>query len=243
MTDIILAVISPANFTPDQPVEKAIDHLNKHLIPDGYIILEDTSKSESVGNFINALSGTSLSSQSTLKDLTKAFKIVRTEARTNVATVQLSTLSHEFVAEQIQKSKDKLAADDYDGAITNARALVESVQEEIIRNSEVEMPNHKGDLGILYRKGTQKALNLDPSQKDLNTALKQVLSGFNSVISGISGISNKMGDRHSRQYKPSLHHARLTVNAALTFCEFLLDSFEFQKEKLEGAESKKDSKE
>ena len=230
MNDIILAAINPAHFTPQQPVEEAVKYLNKHLISDGYVILEDTSKAESVENFVNALSNTSLSSKSTWKDLARAFKIVRMEADTSVDADNLSTLSHEFIAEQIHKCKDKLAAGDYDGAITNARALTEAVQIEIVKKARLPLPSYKGDLGVLYKRGTQKALKLDPSQADLETSLKQVLSGFNSIVSGISGISNKMGDRHSRQYKPSLHHAKLAVNAALTFCEFLLDSFEYQRE-------------
>jgi len=227
VTDIIRAVINPAYFSKDNTIECAIQYLNRFLASDGYIILEDTKRQKSVSDFINAQSGPL--STNTLGDCLKSYKIVQTTG-SKIIPETLTTLSHEFITQQIQKSQGKLATSDFDGAITNARALVESVQVEIIKQSQSDVPEYKGDLGILYRKGTQKVLNLDPSQADLETPLKQLLSGFNSVISGISGISNKMGDRHSRKYKPAVHHAKLAVNAALTFCEFLLDSFEYQKD-------------
>ena len=237
ITDIILAAINPAYFSKENPIDGAIQYLNRFLASDGYAILEDTKREAGVSDFINALSGSS--STITLGECLKSYKIVQIDLASRVTPETLATLSHEFIAQQIQKSQDKLATADFDGAITNARALVESVQEEIIRSSQCEVPAHKGDLGVLYRKGTQKVLSLDPSQADLETPLKQVLSGFNSIISGISGISNKMGDRHSRQYKPSLHHAKLAVNAALTLCEFLLDSYDYQRKNREAAEGKK----
>ena len=76
---------------------------------------------------------------------------------------------------------------------------------------------------------TKKAFNLDPSRKELADTLRQVLSGLNSVIVGIAGVSNSMGDRHATKQQPKSHHAKLVVNAALTFCEFLVDSHEYQR--------------
>jgi hypothetical protein len=146
-----------------------------------------------------------------------------------VATTNVVKLDHEFINDQIRKSSEKLERGDYDGAITNARSLVEAFQEEIIQKSGLEVPKYDGDLQKLY-KSTKQALNLDAS-KDLSDTLKQILTGLNSLVSGISGLSNKMADRHARTYKPSKHHAKLAVNTAFTFCEFLLDSFEYQQAK------------
>ncbi|MGU9962918.1 MAG: abortive infection family protein [Candidatus Halichondribacter symbioticus] len=140
------------------------------------------------------------------------------------------SLSNNFIKEQIQKSKEKLEQSDYDGAITNARSLVEAVQKEIISKSGETVPDYNGNILNLY-KATKKVMNFDASQKDLSETLKLMLSGLNSLVSSISGLSNKMGDRHARTYKPSRHHARLVVNASFIFCEFLLDSYEYQKNK------------
>ena len=237
-TDIICAAIRPVYFSKDNPVEGAIQYLNGFLASDGYVIVEDKNRQKTASDFITAISGPS--STNTLGNCLKSYRIVQTDVGSRIAPETLATLSHEFITQQIQKSQEKLARGDFDGAITNARAMTEAVLADIVKKSGLELPKSKGDLGVLYRQGTQKALNLDPSQADLETPLKQVLSGFSSIISGISGISNKMGDRHSRQYKPSLHHAKLVVNAALTLCEFLLDSYEYQSKKQEDPEGKKD---
>jgi hypothetical protein len=44
---------------------------------------------------------------------------------------------------------------------------------------------------------------------------------------GLSGLSNKMGDRHVREYKPAEHHTGLIVNAAMTFSNFIFDTYAY----------------
>jgi len=38
-----------------------------------------------------------------------------------------------------------------------------------------------------------------------------------------------MGDRHVREYKPDAHHAALIVNAAMTFSNFIFDTYAYQR--------------
>ena len=74
-------------------------------------------------------------------------------------------------------------------------------------------------------------LNLDPSRKDINDALKQVLTGLSSIIHGLATMRNKMSDAHATSYKPARHHAKLAVNAAKTVCDFLFETMAYQREK------------
>ena len=180
-------------------LHEVVDYLNKFLAYDGYRLKKDETRNR--------------------------YEVVRLDGGI-VPNENLDTLSDKFINGQIRKARDKLAQDDYDGAITNVRSLVEAFQEEIIRRSGAEVPKYDGDLLKLYKK-TKQVLNLDPSEQP-SDILKQILTGLNSVVSGLSGISNKMGDRHSRTYKPSRHHAKLTINAGFTFCEFLHDSYKYQ---------------
>ena len=213
LKDIIESVVDPRDYispedissseTSQEPqLDKIVDYLNKFLAYDGYRLKKDETRNRC--------------------------EVVRLDGGI-VPNENLDTLSDEFINDQIRKARDKLAQDDYDGAITNVRSLVEAFQEEIIRRSGAEVPKYDGDLLKLYKK-TKQVLNLDPSEQP-SDILKQILTGLNSIVSGLSGISNKMGDRHSRTYKPSRHHAKLAINAAFTFCEFLLDSYEYQKER------------
>ena len=134
-----------------------------------------------------------------------------------------SHLSHAFIMEQIEKCRTKTSQGDYDGAITNARSLVEAVLTAIEKEFDVNTPDYDGDLPKLYKR-VQKHLNLSPENPKISNSLKQTLTGFVSIICGLSGLSNKMGDRHVREYKPSAHHAVLVVNVAMTFSNFIFDS-------------------
>ena len=139
-----------------------------------------------------------------------------------------SHLSHDFIMEQIEKCRTKMGQGDYDGAITNARSLVEAVLAAIEKECDSNAPSYDGDLPKLYKR-VQKHLNLSPDNPKISDSLKQTLTGFISIICGLSGLSNKMGDRHVREYKPAEHHATLVVNAAMTFSNFIFDTYAYQR--------------
>lgn len=136
-------------------------------------------------------------------------------------------LSHAFIMEQIEKCRTKTSQGDYDGAITNARSLVEAVLTAIEKEFDAKAPDYDGDLPKLYKR-VQTHLNLSPGNPKISDSLKQTLTGFISIIAGLSGLSNKMGDRHAREYKPAAHHAALVVNAAMTFSNFIFDTYAYQ---------------
>ncbi len=140
--------------------------------------------------------------------------------------------AHLFIDEQITKSEKKIQEGDYDGAITNARSLLEGVLREIESTLDDSAPTYDGDLSRLYKR-VQRLLNLETSRRDIDQPLKQVLSGLVNVIQGVSALSNKMGDRHVRTYKPSRHHAMLVCNAAKSICNFMFDTYAYQQEKNE----------
>jgi hypothetical protein len=133
-----------------------------------------------------------------------------------------------FIDEQVQKCDRKLSERDFDGAITNARSLLEAVLCEVERELSPEsVPPYDGDLVKLYRR-VQKLLNLEPSRTDIAEPLKQVLGGLVSIVSGLAGIRNKMGDAHVRSYQPAKRHAVLVVNAAKTLAAFVVETKEYK---------------
>ncbi|NUP96214.1 MAG: abortive infection family protein [Planctomycetaceae bacterium] len=136
--------------------------------------------------------------------------------------------SHEYIKEQLDKCERKLRDDDYDGAITNARSVVESVLADVERRLDLAPPKYDGDIVKLYKR-VQKLLNLDPERKDISDNLKQLLGGLASIVAGLAPLRNKMSDAHVRTYKPARHHAKLAVNAAKTLLDFVYDTFEYQK--------------
>lgn len=138
-------------------------------------------------------------------------------------------LSHAFIVEQVEKCRNKIATSDYDGAITNARSLVEAVLTAIEGEFDPAPADYDGDLQRLYKR-VSKHLNLsEEGSQIVDDNLKQVMRGFVNIIGGIAGISNKMGDRHVRRYKPASHHSVLVVNSAMTLCSFVFDTLEYQR--------------
>jgi len=185
-------------------ISSVVDHFNTYLAYDGYSVVRD-------GLYYRVRpTGQQFAHTPNLEE-----------------TIAAQPGSHAFILEQIDKCREKFAANDYDGAITNARSMVEAVFEETLKKAGEQVPDHKGDMHKLYQ-AIKKRLNLNPNQKDLDETLKQTLSGLNSIVTGIAGISNKMGDRHARRYKPEKHHALLVINTAHALCEFVVSSLEYQ---------------
>jgi hypothetical protein len=143
-------------------------------------------------------------------------------------SLETSHLSHVFIIEQVEKCRTKIGGGDYDGAITNARSLVEAVLAAIEKECDANPPEYDGDLPKLYKR-VQKHLNLSPENPSISNTLKQMLTGFVSIVTSLAGLSNSMGDRHVRRFKPASRHAVLIVNAAMTFCNFIFETHAFQR--------------
>jgi len=139
-------------------------------------------------------------------------------------------LSDGFINAQLYKCEQKIISGDFDGAITNARTLIERVFIKIIDCVTGQEPDNDGDLIRLYKR-TQQVLNLDPSRKDISDALKQILNGLSSIVNGLAAMRNKMSDAHATTYKPSKHHAKLAVNSAKTLVDFIFETYQYQLEK------------
>jgi hypothetical protein len=139
-----------------------------------------------------------------------------------------SDITEIAIEEQIHKCRDKITSGDYDGAITNARSLVETLLTSIEKELDPNAPEPDGDLVRLYTR-VRGLLNLDPGRKDISDALKQVLTGLASIVHGLATMRNKMSDAHATSYKPARHHAKLAVNAAKTVADFMFETIAYQK--------------
>ncbi|CAJ4115478.1 Uncharacterised protein [Burkholderia pseudomallei] len=200
---VIAAALDPRPFlTLNLDVAVAAAKLNEHLKFDGYEVVQD-----GLGHKLRELGASS----------------VRLSAPAKVSH-ELTQLA---IDDNIRKCEDKLAAGDYTGAITNARSLVESVLIGIEKDFNAGATEYDGNIQSLYKR-VQKLLNLEPDRKDISDSLRQILSGLVSVVGGLAGIRNKMGDAHATSYRPSRHHAKLAVYAAVTLVDFLFETKNYQ---------------
>jgi hypothetical protein len=185
--------------------EAAVVHLNKFLKFDSYVLVPDGGH----------------------------FKVRETDGvvvQFDMPFPESKEVNHVFIEEQVSKCDKKIDEGDFGGAITNARSLVEAVLIEIEKQLAPAPLQYDGDL-IKLNKRVQMLLNLDPARKDISDMLRQVLSGLTSVVNGLASMRNKMSDAHAAGYKASKHHAKLAVNSAKTFADFVFDSYSYQKGK------------
>lgn len=150
---------------------------------------------------------------------------------TDVVDVEIEDkLRSDFVDQQISKCKRKMNSLDYDGAITNARTLVEEILLSIEERNIGTRQLYDGNLQSLYKR-VAKQINMYPEDNKMRNSFNEILKGFLSIISGFSGISNNIADRHATTKHPQKHHAKIAVNSAMVISEFLIESFKYQRSK------------
>lgn len=135
-----------------------------------------------------------------------------------------------FVGEHLAKCDKKLTEGDFSGAITNARSLVENILLELEEKIHPSDKKYNGDINKLYAK-LYKTLNLDPANKEITDSMRELMSGLISMVNGLAGLRNSASDAHGSRYTPKQHHAKLAVNSAKTISDFLVESYQYQKEK------------
>ncbi|MGL4946593.1 MAG: abortive infection family protein [Cetobacterium sp.] len=145
-------------------------------------------------------------------------KIMKDELKSK----DILTLS--YIEEQIQKIQNKILNEDYSGAITNSKTLLEQVVRDLstILESEYLDNNFKKSFDNLRSK-----MNLEPKNYKIDS-FRKIISGLASSLDGVIEIRNKCSDGHSRMYNPEKHHAKLCANASLTISEFLVESYLYQ---------------
>lgn len=146
-----------------------------------------------------------------------------------VETKELERISFDYIHNQIKKCNSKIADKDFDGAVTNARTLIESICLYILESKAKKKHNYDGNLLKLY-KSVASILKMSPGDYD-DDNLKQILSGVFSIINGVSSLRNTYSDSHGTapskiSYKIDERHSILTVNLAKTITEYLFLSFE-----------------
>lgn len=149
-----------------------------------------------------------------------------------VSATSLVDLSEDSINEHLEKARHKIHSGDNAGAIATAYTLIEQFLKELLRKTETEFKEDEGDIRALY-KLVATPLNLNPAGENLESYLKSILEGLKQQICGLYALANKASDRHARRYDPSKHHAKLAVNVAFSLCEFILDSYHYQRERTE----------
>jgi hypothetical protein len=116
------------------------------------------------------------------------------------------------------------------GAIGAAKQLVEATAKVVLHQRGLPVDDNATVPDLV--KAAQLALRLHPSSvqpgPDGADGLKKILGGVSSIAIGIAELRNRgYGSGHGQTRAPAglgARHARLAVNAAITWCQLLLDT-------------------
>ncbi|MGW0854150.1 abortive infection family protein [Streptomyces sp. NPDC002690] len=133
------------------------------------------------------------------------------------------------IAVELERIRRDLTTDPQ-GAIGAAKQLIEATAKTALHELGVVVAK-KPDVPVLVAM-VHKELRLDaasaPEGPDGSKAIKRILSGAVNIAVGVAELRNQgFGSGHGQASAPSglgVRHARLTVNAAVTWCELILDT-------------------
>ncbi len=147
-----------------------------------------------------------------------------TTVRTS-AEEQISAMLDKLDSEHVRKAWDKALSrksSDPEGAITAARAMLESACKYILDEEKIEYADD-GDLPRLYHL-TADLLRLAPNQH-IERSVRLVLGNCQAVVNGLAAIRNTLGDAHGKSnsdIQAAAPYAELAVNLAGAVVTFIV---------------------
>lgn len=203
VSTIIEMAVSPGHFLHTEfDVEDAVAYLNDFLVYDGVRLVAQGRRYLLVA-----------------ADEVGQSQVVQ-------AAQQLDSLAYNSIDAHVSKALGRIESQDFEGAITIARTMLESVLLELDQRLPGDVTDYRGELLRLYG-GVRRKLRLDPNEQDVQS-LQEILRGLTSIVSGLGTLRNRMGDAHPSNYRPHRHHAVLSLNAALTAILFLFETEQYQ---------------
>lgn len=145
-------------------------------------------------------------------------------------TKTLKEHSHELINDIWHKALGRIKLYDFDGAISAAKTLIETVCMHIlIESGNADKIKDDMKLPALYH-ATASVLNLAPNQQD-EKMFASLLGHCQEVVKGVNEVRNRYGGDHPNRilgFDAEWMHATMAVNLAGTMSTFLLRAFQSQ---------------
>ena len=158
------------------------------------------------------------------------FYITDINKKVEVTSPNINRIDLSYVRELPDRCKDELLQGNYDNVITKSRTLIEEVLIFILEKNDQAIES-KGDVNKLYNQ-VKRLLNMRQS-KDYDGRVNSLLSGLEKIVEAIANMRNVNSDAHgvgSSRIAIKEREARLAMNSAMTFCEYILSIGEKQRE-------------
>lgn len=147
------------------------------------------------------------------------------------AHIGLAGITREDVSKWRDETAGKLSA----GSVNVAVKILRAGFNEAKRAGYIPDNPADGVMGLRKDIDRRRPFSPEEIQKLLDIANDEwrgaILVGlYTGQRLGDIAMRNKMSDAHASSYKASKHHAKLAVNSAKTFVDFVFDSYAYQKE-------------
>lgn len=150
------------------------------------------------------------------------FMIIESGKAPVIETPKLNVRSIPYVQGLRERCKDDFNSGNYDSVITKSRTMIEEILVQILEENGVK-DIAKGDLNKLYNqvKNIYKMQQTSENDRRVNA----LLSGLEKIVQSIAEMRNANSDAHgvgSRRITVRECEARLVMNSAITFCEYII---------------------
>lgn len=154
-----------------------------------------------------------------IKEIDDESKIVPLDEKTDV----------NYIRKKYDEINDEIDKDKYNHAVTLTKNMLEKTL-KILLDKKEEKYTTADDINDLYKK-VKKLYSLN-IHSVMNEPLKKIISGLNSIISGISEIRNLTGDAHEHaenEFGLRKFDLKMLASSAEIVCEYLLNVMESEK--------------
>lgn len=150
------------------------------------------------------------------------FMIVETGKAPMLETPKLNIRTFPYVQGLRERCTDDFNSGNYDSVITKSRTMIEEILVQILEENNVNQIA-KGDLNKLYNQ-VKNIYNMQQSG-DYDKRVNGLLGGLEKIVQSIAEMRNANSDAHgvgSRRIRIKECEARLVMNSAITFCEYII---------------------
>lgn len=139
-----------------------------------------------------------------------------------IETPKLNVRSIPYVQGLRERCKDDFNSGNFDSVITKSRTTIEEILVQILEENHIEeIPKGKWDK--LYNQ-VKSIYNMQQTN-DNDRRVNDLLKGLEKIVKSIAEMRNANSDAHgvgSRRIAIRECEARLVMNSAITFCEYIL---------------------
>ena len=157
------------------------------------------------------------------------FYVVETGKKPAIEATNIKLINLSYVQGLRERCTEDFISGNYDSVITKSRTMIEEVLIFILENNQIQVES-KGDLNRLYNQ--VKGLYNMRQDRSYDGRVNGLLSGLEKIVQSVAEMRNMNSDSHgvgSNRIAIKESEARLVMNSAVTFSEYILDIYKNHK--------------